>query len=193
MPQSARLLELKKRLVILRRHLLPGDLSSTGSYSPRVLDRARAYRVLTHAEFETYLEDRCWTIASGAIREWKVDKKPRHVLMSLLSRCGSASDSDETLDERVGRAGSTFFHTIKNNHGIRESNLLALLQPVGIELADLNGTWVNTVDSFGAARGEVAHTTVGAQRPIDPRTERTTVTQVRDGFRDLDKLLNSLF
>jgi hypothetical protein len=192
MPPSARLIELKSRLTILRRHLLPADLSATGSYSLRVLDRARGYRVLVHAEFEAYLEDRCLALAIGAIQQWKIDKKPRHVLMSLLTRCSPAASSGGTLQERIGQAGSSYHHLIRNNHGIRESNLEILLQPVGIELSDLDGTWVSTVDSFGVARGEVAHNTVGAQRPIDPRTELTRVKQLRDGFGDLDKLLNSL-
>lgn len=192
MPQSVRLQQLKRRLTILGRHLLPADLSATGSYSLRVLDRARGYRVLVHAEFEAYLEDRCWALAHGAIQQWKADKKPRHVLMSLLTRCGPSASNGQTLEERIGKAGNSYYHLVKLNHGIRESNLVALLQPVGIELADLDGTWVSTVDSFGVARGEVAHSAVGAQKPIDPRTELTTVKQLTDGFVDLDKFLNSL-
>lgn len=192
MPQSARLLELKRRLTILRRHLLPGDFSATGMYSLRLLDRARGYRVLVHAEFEAYLEDQCWALACGAIQQWKIDKKPRHVLMCLLTRCGPAASNGLTLEERIGKAGSTYHNLIKKNHGIRETNLETLLQPVGIELTHLNGTWLNSVDSFGVARGEVAHSAVGAQTPIDPRTELTTVTQLRDGFVDLDSLINAL-
>jgi hypothetical protein len=65
-------------------------------------------------------------------------------------------------------------------------------KPIGIELSDLDGTWVSTVDSFGVDRREVAHSVIGTQKPIDPGTELATVTQVRAGFLDLDKLLNSL-
>jgi hypothetical protein len=192
MPQSVRLLQLKKRLTTLRRHLLPADFSATGSYSSRVLDRARGYRVLVHAEFEAYLEDRCWAIAQRAIQQWKVDKKPRSVLMSLLTRCGPAASNEQILQDRIGKAGSCYRHMIDLNHGIRESNLVNLLQPVGIELTDLDRTWVSTVNSFGVARGEVSHSSIGAQRPIDPRTELIMVRQIRDGFGDLDKLLNAL-
>jgi len=192
MPQSARLLELKKRLTVIRRHLLPADLSATGSYSPRILDRTRGYRVLVHAEFEAYLEDRCWAVVTSATQQWKVDKQPRHVLMALLARCGPATSSDQSLEERIGKAGNNYYHSIQQNHGIRESNLVSLLQPIGIELTDLDGTWVSTVDSFGVARGEVAHNAIGAQKPIDPLTELKTVKQVCDGFRDLDAVINSL-
>lgn len=192
MPQSARLLQLKKRLTILRRHLLPADLSATGSYSLLVLDRARGYRVLVHAEFEAYLEDRCWAVASGAIQQWKVDMKPRHVLMSLLTRCGPSASNSLTLEDRVGKAGNCYHHLIQQNHGIRELNLVNLLQPVGIELTDLDGTWVSTMDSFGVARGEVAHSAIGAQKPIDPQTELKIVKQLREGLGDLDELINTL-
>lgn len=187
-----RLLELKTRLTTLRRHLLPGDLSATGSYPPRVLDRARGYRVLVHAEFEAYLEDQCTELVNNSIRQWKEDKKPKHVLMSLLTRCGPSESTTQTLEERIGKAGSKYNRLIQLNHGIRESNLLNLLQPVGLELTDLDGTWVSTVDSFGAARGEVAHNAVGTQRPIDPRTELATVRQLCEGFADLDRLISSL-
>lgn len=112
--------------------------------------------------------------------------------MSLLTHCHAGASSGQTLEERIGKAGNGYYHLIQNNHGIRESNLVALLQPVGIELADLDGTWVSTIDSFGNARGEVAHGAVGTQRPIDPLTERITVKQLRDGFADLDKLMNLL-
>jgi len=192
MPQSARFLVLNKRLTVLRHHLLPAKFSPTGTYSDRVLDRTRGYRVLVHAECEAFIEDRCWALATEAIRQWKADGKARHVLMSLLARCCPDVHVDLALGDCVGKAGSSYYHIIQNNHGIREGNLVNVLQPVGLELSDLDATWLGTVDSFGVARGEVAHSTIGAQQPIDPLTELMTVKQVRDGFGELDKLLEAL-
>lgn len=192
MPQSARLLQLKQRLTTLRRHLLPADFSATGSYSPRVFDRTRGYRILAHAEFEAYLEERCWDIASQSIQQWHNSQSPRKVLMSLLTRCGPEPSKGQTLTERIWTAGNNYKQKIKLNHGIREANLVSILQPISIELTDLDSTWVSTVDSFGSARGEVAHNAIGTQRPIDPQTELATVMQVRDGFIDVDRMLSSL-
>ncbi len=192
MSQSARFLELKKRMTVLRHHLLPAEFSPTGSYSDRVLDRTRSYRVLVCAECEAFLEERCLGVVTAAIRNWKIDKQARHTLMALLARCGPDADSNLALRDCIGQAGSSYHHLIRANHGIRESNLISVLQPVGIELPDLNPTWLATVDSFGVARGEVAHRSIGAQKPIDPLNELTIVKQVRDGFGELDRLLNKL-
>jgi hypothetical protein len=45
---------------------------------------------------------------------------------------------------------------------------------------------------FSIRNSQKAKSDDRAQRPIDPRTELTTVKQLRDGFGDLDKLINSL-
>jgi hypothetical protein len=192
MARSARFRLLTTRLSFLRRHLLPSEFSPTGSYSERQLDRARGYRLLVHAEFEAYIEDRCWELVDTAIRKWKVDRRERHVLMSLLARCGPNSEATMALGDCIGKAGNAYFHTVRKNNGVREYNLVGLLQPVGIERTELDGTWLSTIDSFGSDRGEVAHSSVGAQKPIDPRTELVIVKQIRDGFEDVDELLNSL-
>ena len=172
MPASARFRLLKTRLGELRRHLLPAKFSPTGLYSDRALDRARGYRVLVHAEFEAFVEDRCWNLAQNTIQRWKADKRSHHVLMCILARCGPKREADLTIMEYVGQAGNTYYQSVVDkNHGIREQNLVDLLQPIGIERSSLDLTWLSTVDSFGSDRGEVAHRSIGAQKPIDPKTE----------------------
>ena len=49
---------LSRRINELRRHLLPAKFDPTGTYSPRVHERCRAFRLLVHAEFEAFIEDR---------------------------------------------------------------------------------------------------------------------------------------
>lgn len=57
MAPSKRFIELKGRLVELRQNLLPVKFSATGDYTDIQMDHARGYRLLAHAEIESYLED----------------------------------------------------------------------------------------------------------------------------------------
>ena len=67
--------------------MLPSKFSATSTYSDTQLDRARGYRLLVHAEIETYLEDRAQAVVNSAYTAWKVDSKPRHVITCLLAFC----------------------------------------------------------------------------------------------------------
>jgi hypothetical protein len=48
------------------------------------------------------------------------------------------------------------------------------------------------LDSFGSQRGEVAHSSVKTQQPIDPKTEETTVDNILAGLRELDAKMTGL-
>ena len=61
---------LRTRIRELRLYLLPKQFNPTGSYSPRQYDRARAFRLLTHAEIEWYLEQIVFETANKAYAIW---------------------------------------------------------------------------------------------------------------------------
>ena len=63
---------LRSRIRELRNHFLPKLFDPTGSYSARQLDRARAFRLLAHAEIEWYLELVSSETANKAYEAWKV-------------------------------------------------------------------------------------------------------------------------
>ena len=82
---------------------------------------------------------------------------------------------------------------IDQNHGIREENLSKILFPIGIEPWSLDNVWLTTMDSFGRARGSVAHTSVKTQQPIDPETEFTRIAKlILPGLKKLDKKISRL-
>ena len=59
-------------------------------------------------------------------------------------------------------------HVTRENHGIKEKNILGLLLPVGVLETDLDPVWMGTMSSFGASRGVVAHTSAKrVQTPPD--------------------------
>ena len=198
---SARYTYLTGRLVQLRTRLLPRVFSPTGSYSMQQYDKVRAYRLLAHAELESYLEDRARAVATTAFNKWQVDHRPRSVLISLLAfhlqQDGlSAQKLREVLDgvrrhtdDSVKAATQAYNKMLSDNHGIKEENVLRILLPLGITAGDIDSVWLTTIHDFGRKRGETAHTSIGTQQPPDPETEFRVVSDIIDGLIKIDQKL----
>ena len=179
--------ELRSELGRLRRHLLPAKFSPTGSYNDRILDRARAYRVLAHAEIESYLEDEVRDVLQFALRRWKTTGAMNKVLMSLVVavRFGLADDEsaelgvqpasiprDTELHDFVKEAAKRAFQRIDSNNGVQERDLKKLLMLVGVRLSDLDSVWLVSMTTFGKERGQVAHLGRGGlTQQTDPEAE----------------------
>lgn len=192
----------------LRRSLLPKSFNILGTYQQRSLDRALAFRVLSHAEFEHYLEERARTIAMTAVERWRNSKEIGTVLLCLVAFTESHEKIPDTLapdqenraqkwqerlrlDARVNRAHSQYIGRLKKNHGIKEINVLQILLPIGLSSASLDPLWVAEMNSFGESRGSAAHTSI-VNHMINPRDELQTVTHLLQGLRDLDQKLEEL-
>ena len=208
MLNSSRYRQLKGRLAKLRKHFLPKNFSPTGSYSDRQLDFARAYRLLAHAEFESFVEEIVWDAVVKKVSSWKNQRKPSDLIVCFLS-CYH-TDWDNGIDEEVAipqspkkhieaaeksaeavidRAVNQFRNLVDKNHGVREANIKKIVLPVGVRWSELDQTWLNTMDTFGKLRGEVAHKTIGVQQQIDPQTEYQNVQDLIIGFKKLDELI----
>jgi len=196
---------MRARLSELKLHMLPSVFSLTGDYTERQLDRARGYRLLVHAEIESYLEDVSRDVVINAIREWKADQKPTVVIVSFLAAYHSGwSVSDEVENERIieiaksrvkikdsvseiiDLAQTQFTNKIKNNHGIKDKNFKTLVLPAGVDVNELDSTWLANLDSFGSKRGDVAHKTMRATGVINPKDEYDSVQQLLIGLKALD-------
>ncbi|WP_345943194.1 HEPN domain-containing protein [Streptomyces sp. SID2119] len=203
---SPRYRTLSRRITQLRRNLLPREFSAIGLYSERVYERARAFRVLAHAEFESYIEDRAIEVIQKAHSSWQSSGTIRPSLLSLMAHREGASgipDAISSLTDRTQKfptlqarisaekqAYSTYIK--KKNHGIKERNLLRILLPLGVTREEFNTTWLSTTESWATARGEIAHTSASGkmQVQINPRSELATVKEILIGFKQVDKLLN---
>jgi hypothetical protein len=64
--------------------------------------------------------------------------------------------------------------------------------PVGFACTEVDATWLSTVDSFAANRGETAHTSFRAQQQLDPQNEKNTVAQILAGLRLIDEQFGQL-
>ena len=123
--KSKRFRILEQELKKLRKYFLPHQFDPLGNYSARQISLATAYRVLAHAEFESYLEDRVVEIATNALKIWKNNNQTTITLVSLFAFSGLTLDKppdslianqqpqkilDEKLilDKKLGKAFNSF-------------------------------------------------------------------------------------
>ena len=202
MANSTRFRELRTRIRELRRHLLPNKFNSTGDYTDRQFDRTRAFRLLAHAEIESYLEDVVLDTANEAFLAWRdhgVTTVPLVAMVAYVEKNlgmvpdRHTSERETDLGVRVKDSLTAFNgYTRARNHGIREKHILRLLLPVGITLKDIDPTWLATTDSFGSNRGDAAHRSKQVYSPPDPKSEYDIVTQIIEGLSDIDEKLLEL-
>lgn len=195
MSQSSRYSSLKTRLLNLEEHYVAElyEKSNLGLLDEKEQDLCRGYRVLCHAEIESYSEDRARELLSTASREWKESKRVTKSLLCLFAYFKFIENNKFTLDTKVSRVCSDFEkEKIKANHGLKESNLKSIFVPLGIDFTELDQTWLNTMNSYGSSRGETAHTSYKTQAPIDLNSEKDTIDKIMVGLRELDLKISQL-
>ncbi|WP_189862481.1 hypothetical protein [Streptomyces poonensis] len=194
---------MSRRITELRHNLLPSSFNPLGLYSDRVHERTRAFRVLAHAEFESFIEDRALEVIVNAHGEWERTGRIRPSLLSLMSHwdsnpkipenladLGDKSIKYPTLTARIESAKKHYSTYIKKrNNGIKEKNLLLILLPLGVTKDEIDADWLDDTEGWATDRGTVAHTSAKMQVQLDPKIELATVRKVRDGFRDIDRIL----
>ena len=86
MPMSTRFREMRARLTELRHHMLPASFSATGGLQRSTIRSGRAgYRVLVHAEIESYLEDIAReAVTRGDSRVENKIKRPSTILLAFF-------------------------------------------------------------------------------------------------------------
>jgi RiboL-PSP-HEPN len=211
MPASDRFCTLIKELNRLEKQFLP-KIEPTGIYSDQQISLTIAYRVLAHAEIEAYLEDRVRDVVIDVKKDWDDAGKTHRTLLSLVAfsghmmemppdtltpqkACKEVPKEKIKISKKVDLAINSFMGVIKQNHGIKEANILALLLPIGIDSDDLDSALLATLNTFGEQRGLVAHSSATLYRtsqPPDPATELNTVKQITKGLLQVDKLVNNL-
>ncbi|MHA3027146.1 hypothetical protein [Chromohalobacter israelensis] len=213
---SDRYNRLAERLGDLRKHLLPAKFSDVGEYDneDQVAVRALSFRVLAHAEIESYFEERVVEIAKAAIAGWTKKERLCGSLLHLAVFSGremkmppesleapsesKRKDWPSMLDptHRLRSCVTDFIRAVTvNNHGIREKNMLAMLLPVGVNYDDLDPVVLADLDSFGKSRGEAAHTSSGlakVRQGISPEDENSLIERLVEGIRPIDGILDDL-
>lgn len=210
---SQRFESLKRQVKALRKHFLPSRLSRTGYYQnpERVSTRALAFRLMCHAEVESYLEDRCVEVAKRALAHWKAGGYSATIsCIALFSgqtfpvppntvhpAARDQKDWDDLVSpkQRIERAVTSYIQSVKKkNHGVREANLTALLIPIGLDLRNISHDLISRLDSFGQNRGEVAHQSANKfiVQGVDPADELNEVRKILKLLVSLDSALDDL-
>ncbi|MFM6199592.1 MAG: HEPN domain-containing protein [Dolichospermum sp.] len=210
MPEYYKFNTLEMQLDRLKDEFIP-EISPTGVYSESQLSRTAAYRVLAHAEIESYLEERAWEVVQNAKTLWTKGKTTRSLICllgfsgltmdkppdTLTPQKGSKTVKEEKIkiSKKIALAVESFKRVISQNHGVKEDHILSLLLPIGIDSDDLDPAWLATMNTFGEKRGLVAHksaTSYMTIQTLDPANELNTVTQIRKELLRIDELINNL-
>ena len=209
MNETSLLSSLKERLASLRTNLLPVRFSATGDYNARQLDKARGYKLLVHAEIEYYLEQLAVVAVRSAMEKWDNVREPSITLISLLACYHSGWDEFDDqrqkaiierakyrakvklADNIIKESQQQFMKLIAENHGIKAKNIEVMFSPTGIDFSALDPSWLSLMDSFGTARGAMAHRshTDSVVKEINPEDESNDVNNIILGLENLDKLL----
>jgi hypothetical protein len=212
---SARYLQLIEQLKTLRTCLLPPGFDPTAVYDDQeaVSTRALAYRVLSHAEIESFFEDRSLEPVSRAQAVWEQTRNVSHVALCLLGFSGkemapppttleAPSDNKRKswpalidIGQRLLPIIAAFHHHVRNeNHGIKERNLLALLLPIGIDHVKIDPAFLTDMESFGILRGLAAHSSgkTTARQAVDPEMEYKRVLALLPGIAVIDAEIDTL-
>ncbi|MNX73023.1 hypothetical protein D3C86_1044000 [compost metagenome] len=188
----------------LRTALLPGDFTPSGDYPDPEATHLRtiSFRILAHAELEAYFEDLANLLFHEGWSAWDRSGVPSRVIIGLLAFSGrehSLPSSSSTAKKAetnsipcTEKAKNKWWHNHRNNHGIKEENLLKLLLPLGISAEDLDSTLISDLSSYGSSRGEAAHrSNLKVKTLADPKTEFDIVTQLVCDIKKIDDLVNA--
>ena len=210
MPKSLRFRQLTKELNRLKKQFLPRKFSEINEYSERQLALTFAYRVFAHSEIESYLEYRVWDTVQTAKNIWDNQGKASGVLLCVIAFSGQEMENPpDTITPLKGNKNVSldklkitkkidivircFKSVIDQNHGIKETNLLKLLLPIGIDSDDLDKVWLANMNTFGEERGEIAHSSgIKTKKTPNPADELERVKQIIQELEKVDQLITNL-
>lgn len=162
----------------------------------------RAFLVLSHAEIESYLEGWAKEIARASEKIWNKSTRVCAPLTYLLSWSTErlkppqtfgepgTKDSSQRLADVVTKLFQAYYKCIKDNHGIKERDVLSLFGPLGVPVTAFSPTLFPNLDAASSSRGIHAHQSHRAVVSVlDPETEFKLIQSI---LRDLIPLDNWL-
>lgn len=191
---------MSKQVTALRHIFLPSRFSETGEYSEAVYARGSAFRMLVHSEFEHYVEDIAASAMQDALDRWNEQGVPQRSLQSLMTLMGptkdfptAVQDAEDIHKKRLSKAIGEYKSAIKSNNGVKEADLLRILLPLGLTVADFDTVWLADIDTWGTERGDVAHKTLlSIKNRVDPKRSYSKAREIVNGFRELDLRIQAL-
>jgi hypothetical protein len=193
MPTSKRWKSLKREIEALRKHFLPEPFDPLGNYrhASQVQAHTRGFLVLCHAEIESYFEEWAKEIVRASEVVWtssgRVTAPLGFLLVTYAERLDvpttlvgpNTKDSPQLLADLSVKLFNKFYKQIKDNHGVKEKNVLNLFAPLGLPAVALGSSLPPSLDYFGELRGTHAHHSAQAVVSVlDPETEYKRVMAI---------------
>ena len=199
MVKSKRLNQLLSRIKFLETRILPAERID-GNYTKVESDLIKSYLLLVHAEIEAYFEDKAKEKAQKALLKWKVERKKSNCLIAIMAYAGNdltyeklPKENSNNLEFRVNKAVSHFLSLLNKNNGVKQNDILNVMIPIGIELSEFDETWLNIMDAFGMARGNIAHNSLKVQNQLDRNTEKSRINNfILPEIERLDGLMRNI-
>ena len=160
-----------------------------------------AYRVLAHAAFETYFETISNDILDVCHGRFVSEKKADELLLGLcfrFSRLGHLREN-QILEKQKGNllllvndAREWHRKNVRENHGIRESNMRDLFLSFGQQVWGLIAPLCTELDAYGVIRGEYAHQSSALVTTPDPNGEMQSSRNILTKIAVFDEAVSSL-
>jgi len=188
--------EKELRSTLITKTVISNFTSKTSQY------RLRAYRLLSHAEIESYIENIILYKVSIEKVKLQQAKQISNCIACIMaynktefpnisSHLAEISNRNDIIF-RTSAIIYTFESQVKRNNGIKEENIIPLLVPLGIDYQSLSQTLLNTMSSFGQNRGSTAHNSSKVQHLINPNDEISMVNQIIQDLQLVDNLVVSI-
>jgi len=161
MAASSRYKALGRSLERLRKHHLGFARRLAGGYTERQLSQAAAYTVFAHGEFEHFLEAWASEILDAiAVKGFGPGFSP--MLAHLLAYRSSLTvpsqiPPNNAWHTSAGAAISGQRAAVRNNNGISERYVCALLMPLGVDVIGIDPILISDLNAFAKIRGDHAH------------------------------------
>ena len=161
MAASSRYRALGRSLGRLRKHHLGFARRLAGGYTERQLSQAAAYTVFAHGEFEHFLEDWALEILYAiAVKGFGLGFSPMLAHLAAYRpslTVPSQVPANNAWQTSAGSAINSHKAAIRNNHGIGERYVCALLIPLGIDVSAIDQILISDLNAFAKIRGDHAH------------------------------------
>lgn len=154
-----------------------------GTYTNTELLMCQSFVVFSHAEIQVYWEAVARRILTEAEHKWKNNQEVGRVVATLLAyrrpkdvyvpRDTVNAQKHGKFDWILSEAIKNQNEVIKDNNGIKRSNISEMLLPLGVFLSDLVEALLIQLDQTGTKRGTMVH-----------KSSKVSLRTIRDPFAD---------
>lgn len=191
---------LRARIEELSGRFVDFDIPPEREPTTHELDMIASFKLLAHAEFETFIETRIRDTLRRSLEKWKSDRQVTKALFGFLLRWYPWFEKDKNLfaspqplqkiTELLEASLRKATAEIDENNGIKREGFSRLCFSAGILVNDLSPILLAALESYGRSRGDVAHNAIGKVRTLNgPRIEANDAKQIVDLLDQFDELL----